>query len=255
MERKKLSRRSRRKKDRDKKVIDKFNQKIWYTVHTPEMFGGDAIAETPSADPDQVIDRTLTTSLMDLTGDYKKIHVKLTFKINKVRGSKAYTYFYGHEYTRDFVRSMIRRRRTRIDGIFNVETKDGAKIRVSVIALTPFRCKTSHSKGIRNVMYEVVSKKAARLKYEDFVKELVIGKTATEIYKKARKVHPIQNVDVWKSRVVNLPTKEITEEEEEEAETEEEIEAEEEKEEIAEEEEEEEEAEEGEKKEAIAETS
>ena len=38
------------------------------------------------------------------------------------------------------------------------------------------------------------------------VKDIVMGKMATEIYKRAKKIHPIQNVDVWKTRVLNLPT-------------------------------------------------
>ncbi|MGC9781097.1 MAG: 30S ribosomal protein S3ae [Candidatus Heimdallarchaeota archaeon] len=202
----KSSRGKKRKERESRRVVDKFTLKTWYKILTPEMFGGEEIAETPSAEPEYVIGRTLNTTLMELTGDYKKMHVKITFKVSKVKGDNAYSEFHGHEYTRDYLRSMIRRRRTRIDGIFNVITKDGAKIRASVIALTPFRCKTSHERAIRKIMDESITKRAARTPYEPFVKDLVAGKIATAIYKKARKIHPIQNVDVWKSRVINLPT-------------------------------------------------
>ncbi len=200
------SRGKKRKERESRRVVDKFTLKTWYKVITPEMFGGEEIAETPSADPEYVIGRTLSTTLMELTGDYKKMHVKITFKVSKVKGDNAYSEFHGHEFTRDYIRSMIRRRRTRIDGIFNVITKDGAKLRTSIIALTPFRCKTSHEKAIRKIMNEAITKRAAKTPYELFVKDLVAGKMATDIYKKARKIHPIQNVDVWKSRVINLPT-------------------------------------------------
>ena len=202
-----------RKQTESRRVVDKFSLKKWYTIHAPEIFGGDEIAETPSAESDYVIGRTLNTTMMDLIGDYKKMHVKLTFKVDKIKGDHATTQFFGHEYTRDYLRSMIRRRRTRIDGIFNVLTKDGAKIRLSVIALTPFRCKTSHKKGIRKVMDDVVTKKANKTPYDKIIKDVVSGKLATEIYKKAKKIHPIQNVDIWKSRVINLPTITLTEEE------------------------------------------
>ena len=202
------SRRTTRKKKetQSRRVIDKFSLKTWYTVHAPEMFGSEEIAETPAADADLLINRTLKTTMMDLTGDYKKMHVKLTFKIDKTKGDHAYTQFYGHEYTRDYLRSMIRRRRTRVDGIFNVITKDGARIRASVIALTPFRCKSSHEKGIRKTMVDVLSKRASKSPFDKFIKDIVSGKIATEIYKQAKKIHPVQNVDVWKSRVISLPT-------------------------------------------------
>jgi len=206
--------RGRKKKEKEsRRVIDKFSLKTWYTLHAPEIFGAEEIAETPSAEPEYVIGRTLETTIMDLTGDYKKMHVKLTFKVDSIKGDHAYTQFHGHEYTRDYLRSMIRRRRTRIDGIFNCVTKDGAKIRTSIIALTPFRCKTSHEKAIRRIMEETVIKRAAKIPFDKLVNEIVSGRLATEIYKKSKKIHPIQNVDVWKSRVVNLPTIILEEEE------------------------------------------
>ena len=195
-----------RKEKESRRVVDKFTLKTWYKIIAPEMFGGEQIAETPSADPEYVVGRTLNTTLMELTGDYKKMHVKITFKVQTVKGDNAITDFNGHEYTRDYLRSMIRRRRTRIDGIFNVTTKDGARLRCSVIALTPFRCKSSHERGIRQVMQDVIIKRTAKMAFDKHVMDLVTGKMATEIYKRAKKVHPIQNVDVWKSRVLNLPT-------------------------------------------------
>ncbi|MCK5183706.1 MAG: 30S ribosomal protein S3ae [Candidatus Heimdallarchaeota archaeon] len=199
--------RGRKRKDKEsRRVVDKFTLKTWYKIIAPEMFGGEQISETPSSDPEYVVGRTLKSTLMDLTGDYKKMHVKITFKVQKVKGDNAFTAFNGHEYTRDYLRSMIRRRRTRIDGIFNVTTKDGARLRCSIIALTPFRCKSSHERGIREVMYDVITKRAERMPFDKLIMDLVTGKMATEIYKRAKKVHPIQNVDVWKSRVLNLPT-------------------------------------------------
>ncbi len=195
-----------KKESQSRRVIDKFSLKTWYTVHAPEMFGGDELAETPSAEEEYLVGRNLSTTMMDLTGDYKKMHVKLTFKIRDSKGDHCYTDFHGHEYTRDYLRSMIRRRRTRIDGIFNVTTKDGARLRLSIIALTPFRCKASHERGIRKAMLEVVNKRAARTPFDVFVKDLVGGRIATEVYKASKKIHPTQNVDVWKSRVLNQPT-------------------------------------------------
>ncbi len=195
-----------KKESQSRRVIDKFSLKTWYTVHAPELFGGDELAETPSAEEEYLIGRTLSTTMMDLTGDYKKMHVKLTFKIRGSKGDHCYSDFYGHEYTRDYLRSMIRRRRTRIDGIFNITTKDGARLRLSVIALTPFRCKASHERGIRKAMLEVINNRAARTPFDVFVKDLVSGRVATEVYKASKKIHPTQNVDVWKSRVLNQPT-------------------------------------------------
>ena len=61
-------------------------------------------------------------------------------------------------------------------------------------------------------MLDVITKRTAKMVFDKHVLDLVTGKMATEIYKRAKKVHPIQNVDVWKSRVLNLPTMVIEEE-------------------------------------------
>ena len=60
---------------------------------------------------------------------------------------------------------------------------------------------------------DVLSKRASKSPFDKFIKDIVSGKIATEIYKQAKKVHPVQNVDVWKSRVVNLPTIKLEDEE------------------------------------------
>ena len=58
-------------------------------------------------------------SLYDITKNFQHTTTKLKFKIVDVRGNKCYTIFWGHELTRDFIRSLIHRGSTRVDGIFN----------------------------------------------------------------------------------------------------------------------------------------
>jgi small subunit ribosomal protein S3Ae len=127
------------------------------------------------------------------------------FQINEIEGKTARTLFKGHEYSRDYLRSLVRRRTTKIDGLFNLTTKDGYKMRVSVSALTLSRIRTSQEKLIRSMMDKTVKEKAATLTLDQFVQEMVLGKIASDIYNEAKKVAPLRHVGIRKSKLVAQP--------------------------------------------------
>jgi hypothetical protein len=120
-------------------------------------------------------------SLYNITEDFSQLHVKLYFRITKVEGDKAYTVFKGHDLARDYLRSLVRRGSSRIDGIFPIVTKDGYRMRVGVIALSTVRTKSSQKHNIRQIMEEVIAKKNDQLLYDELIQQLVLGKIASEI--------------------------------------------------------------------------
>jgi len=161
-----------------------------------------------SDDPEKLLNRVIETTLFDITDDFSLIHVKLNFKITHVDGTKAKTVFHGHDYTRDYIRSLVRRKSTRIDGIFNIETKDGAKLRVSCLVMTQRRCNTAQEQLTRKIMEEIVHQKAKEFNFPEFVQQVVLGKVGSEIYNNAKKVYPIRRVEIQKSKVIKLPSAE-----------------------------------------------
>jgi len=173
--------------------------KNWYIVSSPPYFGGIEIGTTPSADPSTVIGRVVNTTLYDITGDPSQLHLQLYFQIVDIKDSKASTIFKGHEYSRDYLRSLVRRGSTRIDDIFNVSTKDGYKLRISVVAFSVLRAKSSQITEIRKIIQKHLEEKAKTLSFDQFVQEAVLGKIASDIYNEAKKVVPIRHVGVRKS--------------------------------------------------------
>ncbi len=99
----------------------------------------------------------------------------------------------------------MRRRTTRVDGLFNVVTMDGYKLRLAVSVFTLSRIKTSQEQIIRATMQEVVEKKASELDFDSFVQEVVLGKIASDIYNEAKKVAPLRHVGIRKSKLVFQP--------------------------------------------------
>ena len=190
-----------------RRVRDKWRGKSWYKVCSPGYFGEVELGEVPADDPKKLIGRVVEVTLYDITEDFSHQYLKMFFQIIDVDGKKANTTFKGHEYSRDYLRSLVRRRTTRIDGIFNVETKDGYKLIVSVCAFTLQRIKTSQEASIRAIMRQIVTKKAGELTFDQFVQEMVLGKIASEIYNEAKKVAPLRHVGVSKSKLIQQPQK------------------------------------------------
>ncbi len=184
---------------------DKWKMKEWFVVYAPDFFGSKEIGLTPADEPEKVIGRVIETTLKDLTGDFTKGQVKLYFKIYDVKGQNAYTKFKGHILARSYIRSLVRRRTTRVDGIFNVTTKDGYKLRVMGMVIAYRRIQTSQERAIREIIRDIIYKKAEELDFKDFVMEAVTGKMGAEIAKEARKIYPIKRAEIRKIKVLAEP--------------------------------------------------
>jgi small subunit ribosomal protein S3Ae len=192
---------------KSKRVRDKWRGKAWYMVVAPPFFGNVELGSLPAEEPEQLIGRVVEATLYDITSDFSHQYLKMFFQINEIDGKTAHTLFKGHEYSRDYLRSLVRRRTTKVDGLFNLITKDRYKLRVAVSALTLSRIKTSQEKLIRNMMDETVKEKAAALTLDQFVQEMVLGKIASDVYNKAKKVAPLRHVGIRKSKLIAQPTK------------------------------------------------
>ncbi len=186
------------------RVRDKWRNKKWYMIVAPRYFGGVEIGSIPTDDPQKLVGRIVESTLYDITGDFAHQYLKTDFQVISLEGKRAVTIFKGHEYSRDYLRSLVRRRTTRVDGIFNVVTKDNYKMRVSACAFALGRIKTSQEKQIRAIMSRVIDEKSASLTFDQFVQEAVLGKIASDIYNEAKKLTPLRHVGIRKSKLVSL---------------------------------------------------
>lgn len=194
-----------------RKMKDRWKAKNWYNVLAPASFDNATIADTLSDNPDKLINRVTEVSMQDLTNDFRKSHIKLFFKVNKVEDSNAYTQFIGHTLTSDYLRRLIRRRRSKIDGVYEVTTRDRAKIRVKPFATTDKRIQNSQRKVIRDVMRKTISSKAKNHTMSEFIKDIIDGNLGKEIYQNCKTSYPVKRVEIFKTEVISQPTIKIEE--------------------------------------------
>lgn len=194
-----------------RKVKDRWRAKNWYNIQTPPAFDSVTIADTLADSPDSLINRVTGVSLQDLTNDFRKSHIVLYFKIHKIEETNAHTQFVGHSLTSDYLRRMIRRRRSKIDGVYDVTTRDGAFIRVKPFATTDKRIQNSQKRVVREAMKKTVEDQASANTMSEFIKNILDGKVGSDIYKNCKKLYPVKRVDIYKTEVISQPTTMIEE--------------------------------------------
>ncbi len=188
-----------------KSLIGKWALKKWFIVHAPPALKCVEIGEVPADSPEKLLNRTIEISLFELTRDLSHIPIKLKFQIYRVEGEHAYTRFKLQELTRDYVKSLVRRGSSKIVTIHDVTTPDGAKMRIQVLAITAYRCNTSHKKAIRAITRERLDYYSKILNFDNYMLALIFGTIAQDVLVHAKKIYPLRKVEILKVKVLDYP--------------------------------------------------
>jgi small subunit ribosomal protein S3Ae len=183
-------------------------KKYYFTVKAPEVLGGMMLNEVLTTDPNNLIGRTYEALLADITGDFKHQFIKVRFRIIGIneKDNVAETIYIGHEYFREYEKSLIMRGTTYVEAIRDFETKDSYKYRIRVGIYTTRRITNSRKKAIRRRVFQLLERWASRADNDTFIKDMLFGKIDEEIKKVSRKVYPIrEGTGIMKVKLVKLP--------------------------------------------------
>lgn len=186
--------------------IDGWKSKEWYNIEAPVYLNRSIVGNTMAGDPSLLIGRNVETTVGELTNDMTKNNTKVILRINNVIGEIATTDLMGHELTTDYVRSIVKRQTSRIDANIEVKTKDKYVIRVKPTCFTIKRARSSQMQAIREMMVEIVKKRAAESDFENFMQEAILGKLSAAIYRQAKFIYPLRRVEIRKTQVEAMPS-------------------------------------------------
>lgn len=192
-----------------KKIKDKWKTKTWYTILANDSFGKKEIGSSPAQTPEDMIGRISEVSLSDVTGDFKQSHVKLMFRITKVEGDKAFTEFEGHEINQDYIRRMIRRRKTRIDSVVDVTTSDNFNLRVKPLLVVDRKIISGIETKLRNKVDEFVRAKAATMPSDQFIVYMFSPQISNDIYEEIKTIYPTRKIEIRKSEIIRIIKKQM----------------------------------------------
>ena len=184
--------------------VEVWKAKSWFKVYTPDNLGKAYIGDTIASEVETVKGRIMQATLGEITNDYAKQHIKMSFKIAEVTGDAAYTEFVGHEVTRDYLRSLVKRRSSRIDCHTLITTKDNKKVRLTISCYTFARANIAQEHALRNAIIASLTAQAQAWDLNALVNGVVSGEISKDLFKAVKTLYPTRRVEIIKTKVEQI---------------------------------------------------
>ena len=184
-----------------KKIVRK-GKKGWVKIVGPKYFRSVEIGESYVYSSNDLIGKKLKINLSVLSGDMRKQHVNIGFKVVEASGSQAVADIYSYEIVGAHVRRMVRTLKDKVDDSFFAESKDKIKLRIKPVVIT--RAKVNHSvfTAIRKKIREDFIKNCMENDFNDIVNSVINGEYQGGIRKELNKVYPVSAFEIRKLEVV-----------------------------------------------------
>ena len=177
----------------------------------PESFNNIPVAYIPITDDKNAVGRVIEVTLFDiLKGDPSQHQYKIFFQINKVSGEKATTIFKRYEYSKEFLRSLIRRGSSRINFSIDAKTKDGHIFRIKILTLSHRELNTSRKRALRLEAKKQIEKIVPHMTIDEFAQAACYGKISSDIMATTKKIIRVRHVGLEKVKLLRTSEEEIT---------------------------------------------
>jgi small subunit ribosomal protein S3Ae len=211
------------------RVRDKWRDKQWVIISKPSGFEPQVpVNYVPVTDSYHARGRVIENTLHDMmkgnpdqTMDQHQIKVFL--QIDKIIDGKASTIFKGHEYAKEFLRSLVRRGSSLINFVHDYTTLDGYRFRVVMIAFSQRRLNASKKHEIRMVAHRYLSQSIPQMTVQEFVQSTTwssgqqipretSSKLGADILTEARKIANLRHIGIKKTKLISTPESRAVEE-------------------------------------------
>ena len=191
------------------RVRDKWRDKQWLILDSPSSFGdfgGHHINYLPITDANTAVGRVVENTLYDIKKQDQSDHkTKVFVEIEKISEGVATTIFKGHEYGKEFLRSLVRRGSSMITHIHNYNTNDGHEFRVEVVTFSQRRINSSKKHELRRVIHELLSEKIPQWDLNNFIQQVTDDNSEfhRELLEKGRKIASLRHIGIKKTKLLS----------------------------------------------------
>lgn len=195
---------------------NQFSKKQFYNLHVPSFFKTESIGKTlvKPHNSAKILERRVLNRTFEVHQNQLNegpITRKYKFMINKLKGNECHSVFAGMKLTSERRGEIAKRWHTLIEGVRDVETTDGFKLRFEIAATTKRNknstkktcyAKRNEVKELRQLMFSEVDK-LKDLSVENIVSLLNDEKIGSSIEKQSKL--KIQDCSVLKVKVLRNP--------------------------------------------------
>jgi small subunit ribosomal protein S3Ae len=171
-------------------------KKRWYPVHAPSLFNDIVVGETPAAEPEKVVGRSVIVNLAKFMRGGRRQNVDVTLRITKIDAGKCHTEFESMAMAGPYVKRLVKRAKSRVDDSFVVTTKDSVKLRLKPLVLLRGTVQRSILTDLRNKTQELLTKEAAELTLNEFINKIILGDFLKSLKPLLKPIYMVHAVDM-----------------------------------------------------------
>ena len=199
-----------------KKVMDTWKAKSWYALVSPKFLGETQFAEVPALDEDHLINRIIAIPLKEITADISHMYLTIRLRVSEIKGKSAFTKFIGHSISREYLSTLVRRRRDSLQVIFPAKSKDGIEFNVKTLVVTATPCSDAQKKALRKTALVDLKARISSSSFGDFILDVLNARASTQLYNRLKKIAPLKRVEIYKTELHEVfDTQEIIKKQEE----------------------------------------
>jgi small subunit ribosomal protein S3Ae len=189
-----------------KKIKDKWKSKEWYHVLAPPVFDRREVAETLADDPAKLMGRVVLTTPNEIAPDSSssnpaRPYIKLFLQVHDVKDKTCETRFVGHELTSDYIRRLARRRKTKVDVVFDVKAKDETTMQLKLTAIADKRIQGSQETALRHAVEASSGEYVGARDINEVVRAILNGDLSKAVTQHCKMIYPLRRIEVSKSEV------------------------------------------------------
>jgi len=177
-------------------------KKKWVQIVAPKLFNEQVLGESFVGEADELKGRSAKVSLMVLTNDPQKQAISVSFKVVGVENGRAVTEMTGYKLLPAAAKKLMRRRRSKIDDSFVIETKDKKVLRVKPMIVTRTRARGAVMAALRMLERAYIAKMVSQLDMENFVREVVQKKLQQGLGQALRKLCPVGVCEIRQFEII-----------------------------------------------------
>lgn len=178
------------------KEVLKWKKKRWVPILAPKLMREMMIGESFVMSPETLVGKTIECNLMALTGNMKKQHTSVKFRIEAIVEGKAMTSLIAYKLSAATIKRGVRRRRDRIDTVIYAKTKDGHMLTLKLILITKNNTTNSVLNAISSKARELLKAHISSQPYEIIMEDVLNFKIQSELKKHLKKIYPLTICDV-----------------------------------------------------------
>ncbi|MBI4453445.1 hypothetical protein HY636_02270 [Candidatus Woesearchaeota archaeon] len=195
------------KKSKVESSIQTWKKKNWYPIVSEKIFENNVLGETPLEEWKKVNGRIINVNMMTITGEMKRQHINIIYKITNFKDKKLYATPMGYKISSAYLKRIVRRGRNRIDDSFLVKTIDNKVMRIKTIAVTRTLTKRSLRSKLKRILIYETAELAKTVDFFRFLEEVLRYRYQLTIGGMLNKIRPIKQVEVKLLELVDIDPK------------------------------------------------